>query len=137
MKKKIAKQLRQRKHKILKRLDERKRPANAEPMLNPSNIHYEISDRNRGMLYGGMGAVQLLVKRLELDEYGDGGVGLELEGVVCTIAAGQRTMAQETQGSKGKSAAYGVQEVSQLFYHGAVSDCQDGPETCVSATGLE
>jgi hypothetical protein len=68
VKKKIAKQLRQRKHNILKRLDKRTRPANVEPMLNPSNIHYEISDRNRGMLYGGMGAVQLLVKRLELDE---------------------------------------------------------------------
>ena len=37
-------------------------------MLNPGNIHYEISDRNYGMLYGGMGAMQMLVKRLELDD---------------------------------------------------------------------
>jgi hypothetical protein len=37
-------------------------------MLNPGAIDYELSDRNRGILYGGMGAVQLLVKRLELDE---------------------------------------------------------------------
>jgi hypothetical protein len=36
-------------------------------MLNPGNIHYEISDRNHGVLYGGMGAVQMLVKRLGLD----------------------------------------------------------------------
>ena len=33
-------------------------------MLNPGNIHYELSDRR----HGGMGAVQMLVKRLELDE---------------------------------------------------------------------
>lgn len=68
MKKKIAKQLRQRKHKIRKRLDKRTRPANIEPMLNPGNIHYEISDRNRGMLYGGIGAIQMMVGRLKLDE---------------------------------------------------------------------
>ena len=37
-------------------------------MLNPGAIDYELSDRNRGILYGGMGAVQLLVKRLELDK---------------------------------------------------------------------
>lgn len=68
MKKKIAKQLRQRKHKILNRLDKRTRPAHAGPMLNPGNIHYEISDRNQGMIYGGIGAMQMLVEQLKLDE---------------------------------------------------------------------
>ena len=43
-------------------------PEDVGPMLNPGNIHYEISDRNYGMLYGGMGAMQMLVKRLELDD---------------------------------------------------------------------
>jgi hypothetical protein len=68
VKKKIAKQLRQRKHKIRKRLDKGTRPANIEPMLSPGNIHYEISDRNRGMLYGGIGAIQMLVEQLKLDK---------------------------------------------------------------------
>lgn len=68
MKKKIAKQLRQRKRKIRKRLEKRTRPANIEPMLNPGNIHYETSDRSRGMIYGGIGAVQMLVEQLKLDE---------------------------------------------------------------------
>jgi len=68
VRRKIAKQLRQRKRKIRRRLDKRTMPEHVGPMLNPGNIHYEISDRNRGVLYGGMGAVQLLVKGLELDE---------------------------------------------------------------------
>jgi hypothetical protein len=68
VKKKISKQLRQRKHKIRKRLDKRARPANNKPMLNPGNIHYEISDRNQGMIYGGIGAIHMLVEQLKLDE---------------------------------------------------------------------
>lgn len=68
MKKKTTKQLRQRKRKIHNRLDKRTMPEHLGPMLNPGNIHYEISDRNHGVLYGGMGSVQMLVKRLGLDE---------------------------------------------------------------------
>ena len=68
MKKKIARQLRQRKQKIRRRLDKRSRPARVGPMLHPGNIQYEISDRTQGMLYGGIGAVHLLVRRLGLDE---------------------------------------------------------------------
>jgi hypothetical protein len=37
-------------------------------MFNPGSIHYEMADRARGITYGGMGAVQLLVKNLGLDE---------------------------------------------------------------------
>jgi hypothetical protein len=68
VKKKIAQKLRQRKRKIHSRLDKRSMPENPGPMLNPGNVHYELSDRNHGMLYGGMGAMQKLVKRLELDD---------------------------------------------------------------------
>ena len=68
MKKKIAKQLRQRKRKIQNRLNAKSIPADLGPMLNPGNIHYDIADRNQGMLYGGMGAMQKLVQRLDLDE---------------------------------------------------------------------
>jgi len=68
VKKSVAQKLRQRKRKIRTRLDKRSQPQHLGPMLNPGAIDYELSDRNRGILYGGMGAVQLLVKRLELDK---------------------------------------------------------------------
>ena len=68
MNKKIAKQLRQRKRKIQNRLNKKSVQKEPGPMLNPGNIHYDISDRNRGTLYGGIGAVEKLVKRLDLDD---------------------------------------------------------------------
>ena len=68
MKKKIANILRQRRRKIQNRLDKKSLPEHLGPMLNPGNIHYDIADRSRGVLYGGMGAVQMLVRRLELDK---------------------------------------------------------------------
>jgi hypothetical protein len=66
--KKIAKKLRQHKRKIRNRLDKRTLPQHPGPMLNPGNIHYEIAGRNRGITCGGIGAIQLLVKKLELDK---------------------------------------------------------------------
>jgi len=37
-------------------------------MLNPGNIHYEIAERTRGITCGGIGAMQMMVKKLELDQ---------------------------------------------------------------------
>ena len=54
MSKKIAKQLRQRQRKIRQRLDRRSLPEDLGPMLKPGHIQYEISDRNHGLLYGGI-----------------------------------------------------------------------------------
>ena len=68
MKKKVAKKRRQRKRKIRHRLDNRSQPHPLGPMLNPGAIDYELSDRTRGLLDGGRGAMPLLVKRLERDE---------------------------------------------------------------------
>ena len=68
MKKKTAKKLRQRKREIRNRLDKRSLPQPFGPMLNPGTIHYDLSERSRGILYGGIGAVQMLVKQLELDQ---------------------------------------------------------------------
>ena len=68
MKKKIANRLRKRKRKIRNRLDKKSLPEHPGPMLNPRNILYDISDRSRGILYGGIGVVQMLVKQLELDK---------------------------------------------------------------------
>lgn len=68
VKKKVTKQLAQRKRKIRKRLNRRSRSDNSGPMLKPGNIHYEISQRSRGLSYGGIGAVQMMVQKLELDK---------------------------------------------------------------------
>ncbi len=68
VKKRIAKKLRQRKRKILNRLTKRSLPEHPGPMLNPGTIQYEMADRTHGITYGGIGAVQLLVKRLGLDK---------------------------------------------------------------------
>ena len=68
MKKKTAKKLRQRQRKIRNRLDKKSLPQHLGPMLNSGPIDYDLSDRNRGILYGGIGAVQLLVQQRELDQ---------------------------------------------------------------------
>ena len=68
MKKRIANIMRQRKRKIQRRLAKRTLPEHLGPMLNPGNICYDISGRNHGIVYGGIGAVQMLVKQLGLDE---------------------------------------------------------------------
>lgn len=68
MKKRIAEIMRQRKLKIQRRLAKRSLPEHLGPMLNPVKIGYDISGRNHGILYGGIGAVQMLVKRLGLDD---------------------------------------------------------------------
>ncbi len=41
-------------------------------MFTASNIHYEIGDRGRGVVYGGIGAMHLLVRKLGLAEAIDG-----------------------------------------------------------------
>jgi len=64
--KELAQRLRRRKRKILKRLNRKSVPEHLGPMLNTGNIHYDISARNHGMLYGGIGAVQMMVQRLGL-----------------------------------------------------------------------
>jgi len=68
VKKKIAKKLAQSKRKIRKRLDKRALPKRPGPVMQAGNIYYEIADRARGINYGGMGAVQMLVQKLGLDK---------------------------------------------------------------------
>ena len=60
--------LRNRKRRIQRRLAPRNWEAQEEPMMRGSNIHYELSDKSRATLYGGMGAVHLMVQRLGLVE---------------------------------------------------------------------
>jgi len=45
-------------------------------MLTAANIHYEIADRSRATVHGGIGAIHLLVKQLGLDQAINDGLGL-------------------------------------------------------------
>jgi hypothetical protein len=60
--------LRNRKRRIQRRLAPRHWEDQEQPMLRGSNIHYELSDKSRATVYGGMGAVHLMVQRLGLVE---------------------------------------------------------------------
>jgi hypothetical protein len=62
----LARQLQQRKQRILKRLQHRPGAERAQPMLSASNIHYEISDRIHAIAPGGLGAVHLMAQKLGL-----------------------------------------------------------------------
>ena len=64
----IRQQLARRKRRIQKRLDKSDLRGCAQPMLTARNIHYELGDRGRGVVYGGIGAMHLLVRKLGLAE---------------------------------------------------------------------
>lgn len=60
--------LRNRKHRIQKRLCPKNWDDQPRPMLKASNIHYEMAQRTAGINCGGIGAMHLLVQRLGLIE---------------------------------------------------------------------
>jgi len=68
VKKRIAKILRKRKKNIAKRIDRNSYPTHDGPVLNTPNIQYDLSERDRGFAYGGIGVVQRMVKQLQLDQ---------------------------------------------------------------------
>ncbi len=57
-----------RKRRIEYRLRDRAWPEQSEPMFRGSNIHYDVSDRARGLGVGGIGAMHLLARRTGLVE---------------------------------------------------------------------
>jgi DDE family transposase len=73
---KVRQILAARKRAIRRRLDKNRPPgsgrtacgAGDRPMLTASNIHYEFAERGRGIACGGIGAIHLLVRRLDLAE---------------------------------------------------------------------
>jgi len=62
----IRKKLARRKRRIQKRLDKSDLRGCSQPMFTASNIQYEIGERGRGIGYGGIGAIHLLVGKLGL-----------------------------------------------------------------------
>jgi hypothetical protein len=65
---KIRMQLDRRKRRIHKRLAKSDLRGCSRPMFTASNIQYEIGERGRGIGYGGIGAMHLLVRKLGLAE---------------------------------------------------------------------
>jgi len=68
VKTKIRRQLRNRKSRIQRRLDPRNLQGFQRPMLTATNIHYEISDKDRGIAHGGIGTVHTLARQLGLSD---------------------------------------------------------------------
>jgi hypothetical protein len=64
----INRQLNVRKRRIERRLDRTDLRGCSQPMLTATNIHYEISDRTRGIAHGGIGTFHLPARRLGLIE---------------------------------------------------------------------
>ena len=60
--------LRNRKHRIERRLQPKNWEDQPRPMLQVSNIHYEMAERTAAMNCGGIGAMHLMVQRLGLVE---------------------------------------------------------------------
>ena len=58
--------LQRRKQRIERRLEPRNWAAQASPMYGASNVHYELSERNRGLDTGGIGAMHRLAKHVGL-----------------------------------------------------------------------
>ena len=63
---KLRKKLAARKRRIERRLDKTKFGSEC-PVISASNIHYEVADRTQAICAGGLGMIQQMVKRLELD----------------------------------------------------------------------
>jgi hypothetical protein len=64
----FKRELRRSKQRIEHRLRDRAWMSQDKPMLSVTNIHYEMSSRDRAIGAGGIGAMQLLAQRLGLAE---------------------------------------------------------------------
>jgi hypothetical protein len=56
------------KSRIERRLDKSRHTSGARPVFTARNIDYAVSDRNRAIVHGGIGAIHLLVGELGLAE---------------------------------------------------------------------
>ena len=54
------------KSRIQRRLDKKHHTSGERPAFTARNIDYDVSFRDRGMVYGGIGAIHLLVQELGL-----------------------------------------------------------------------
>jgi hypothetical protein len=54
------------KRKIRQRLDKPVAAASPKPVFTAPNIRYDVADKTRAISFGGIGAIQLLIKKLGL-----------------------------------------------------------------------
>jgi hypothetical protein len=73
---KIRNQIARCKQRIARRLDKADNRGNDRPIMTAANIHYEIAQRTRATSHGGIAAVHLMVRKLELDRLIDRHLGL-------------------------------------------------------------
>ena len=66
MKPTVLNKLRQRKRRILKRIENRPGPEREQPMIAANNIQYQLADRVQGLACGGIGAMLLVARRTGL-----------------------------------------------------------------------
>ena len=64
----IQNKIEQCKRRIEQRLDKNRNQGCDRPIMSASNIQYEIADRTKATIAGGIGAMHLLVNKLELDQ---------------------------------------------------------------------
>jgi hypothetical protein len=62
----VLNKLRQRKRRILRRIENRPGPESESPMITASNIQYELADRVQGLACGGIGAMLLVARKTGL-----------------------------------------------------------------------
>jgi Transposase DDE domain group 1 len=62
----VLNKLRQRKRRILRRIENLPGPERERPMITADNIHYELADRVQGLCAGGIGAMLLVARRTGL-----------------------------------------------------------------------
>ena len=74
MSKSRQQKLRNRKRRIKNRLRQRNWKAQHKPMFGGSNIHYELSERTKGIAGGGIGSIAKMVRTIGLAEEIDSGV---------------------------------------------------------------
>jgi hypothetical protein len=53
---------------IKERLEDRQMDDQQQPVINAKNIAYEASEKTRAMIYGGIGAIHTMVKKIGLDK---------------------------------------------------------------------
>ena len=66
MKPTVLNTLRQRKRRVLRRIENRPGPERERPMIAASDIHYELAERAHGLAAGGIGAMLLVAHRTGL-----------------------------------------------------------------------
>jgi hypothetical protein len=62
----VTRKLARRKRRIAQRLDKTMLGNCSQPMFSARNLHYELSDRSRGIVHGGIGAIHVLARQLGL-----------------------------------------------------------------------